>query len=144
VEIKPAGKAVVIKELFMKNSGFLLVLLLLTGLLIVFSMGSCATSGTAPAPWSEYTAIPDKDYTVVGIVVIRFADPRTVSTDLMEEAKKIGAHDIINVRIDTNKPSFGKETIVAASAVAIKYTGTILPPDFEIVGNAGSGAPEER
>jgi hypothetical protein len=44
----------------------------------------------------------------------------------MAEAVKLGADDIINVRIDAEVDDKGKQKIVAATAVAIKYTDTLV------------------
>ncbi|MDR1506699.1 MAG: hypothetical protein LBI67_06310 [Treponema sp.] len=99
------------------------------GIALVFvALSGCKTSssGVTQVGWSEYTAIPSKDYTVVGIVIINpVEDQKTLGAQLMAEAKAAGANDIINVRTDVEVDSSGKETIVAASAVAIKYGETI-------------------
>jgi uncharacterized protein YbjQ (UPF0145 family) len=71
--------------------------------------------------WSWYTRIPNKDYTVVGIIVLRNVELPAV--ELMNEAQNMKADDIMNVRVDVEKKN-GRETILAASAVAIKYTAT--------------------
>ena len=80
--------------------------------------------------WSEYPPIPAKDYIVVGVVVLREVNPNTLSADLMERAVAIGAHDIINVRVDeermVDENGRMRRRVVAASAVAIKYTDQTL------------------
>ena len=84
-------------------------------------LSSCATPGNvAKTEWSEYTVIPSKNYTVVGTIVIREPGSRTLNADLMDKAIAMGAHDIINVRVDFEASSNGKK-ILAATAVAIKY-----------------------
>ena len=75
--------------------------------------------------WAEYPGIPSKDYTVVGVIILREADPSTLSSDLMERAVDMGAHDIINVRIDEER-MLGNTRVVAASAIAIRYTDETL------------------
>jgi hypothetical protein len=73
----------------------------------------------------EYPEIRGKNYTVVGTVIVRVEDkPNSVkgttplNAALVEEAVKIGGHDIINVRYDTSREGL----IIAATAVVIKYT----------------------
>jgi hypothetical protein len=98
-------------------------------LIATLVLSGCASQNAARTGWSEYTTVPDKDYTVVGPVVVNPSNERTVSTELMAEAQKLGAHDIINVRLDEEFDSLGVKRILTASAVAIKYTTTILPKD---------------
>lgn len=74
--------------------------------------------------WVSYPRIPSKDYEVVGIIVLRDVDPNTLSADLMERAAAMGAHDIKNVRIDAER-MLDRRRVVAASAVAIRYTETL-------------------
>ena len=86
-----------------------------------------ATHMSSRVPWSDYSVIPSKDYTVVGTVIVRDANPNTLSTDLMEKAVTMGAHDIINIRVDIERKGEGRGIIViSASAVAIKYTDETL------------------
>jgi len=81
---------------------------------------------TEKASWVEFTVIPSKDYTVVGAIVIRATEAtKTLNADLMEKAIEMGAHDIINVRIDVETSSTGQR-IWAATALAIKYTNETL------------------
>ena len=82
--------------------------------------------GTGAVSWSEYTNVPNKDYLVVGIVTVDCKESGTPSADLMDKAKALGAHDIINILVDTK----GNQ-IVGASAVAIRYTN-VIPPDSSI------------
>jgi len=88
----------------------------------------CATqtnpTGTEKVLWSDYTLVPNKDYVVVGAVVVRGSSIRTLNADLMEKAIEIGAHNIINVRVDIEQ-DYSKR-IIAASAVAIKYTDVTI------------------
>jgi hypothetical protein len=116
------------------HGGFFMIKskLFLAGILasaLVFGLTAAACSSTTgfveTAGWSNYTTIPNKDYTVVGSVVIRTDDTKTINADLMTEAVKLGADDIINVRLDTEVDDKGKQKIVAATAVAIKYAETL-------------------
>ena len=113
---------------------------------------SCATTNLAGnrIGWSDYATIAIKDYTVVGIVrvgseeVIRrgflgIAHSHTgsqVTYDLLiSEAKKLGADDIINVRIDRTDRSlhgifdwlvgYTETYTYNANALAIKYTKAV-------------------
>jgi uncharacterized protein YbjQ (UPF0145 family) len=142
----------IIKGVFqMKNVKIAVGILLVLGLIL----SSCATpqgNVTKQPGWSEYTFIPSKNYTVVGAVVVRSAEGfRTLNADLMEAAIKLGAHDIINVRIDYESTSSGQR-FLAGSAVAIKYNdqtlmqktidkdkGTTLEETYVSVGSDGSG-----
>ena len=78
----------------------------------------------------ERDALYAKEFTVVGIVIIRPERPVEMTTStgkfemvspinlrLMEEARRIGAHDIIDVRIE----KLADGSWVAATALAIKY-----------------------
>jgi len=77
--------------------------------------------GSGAVKWSRYTTIPHKDYTVVGIVTVDCKDSRTPSADLMTKAKEMGAHDVINILVDTKD-----KKVVSASGTAIKYTSAIV------------------
>jgi len=120
--------------------GMLMTVLAFGLVLIGCASSSASTSASAPAPsrsrnnervsWSEYPPIPAKDYIVVGVVILREADPATLSADLMQKAVEMGAHDIINVRIDDERGVDNngrmRRRVVAATAVAIKYTNETL------------------
>ena len=77
------------------------------------------------APWSAHTIIPSKSYTVVGAVVVRTTDGRTVLGDLMERAIALGGHDIKNVIITQTITDEGAP-VTSAIAVAIRYTNETL------------------
>jgi hypothetical protein len=110
---------------------------------------SCTTTNLASnrTGWSDYATIAIKDYTVVGIVrvvseeviqrgFLGIANSHTgsqVKYDLLvSEAKKLGADDIINVRIDRTDESlhgifdwlvgYTEKYAYTANALAIKYT----------------------
>jgi uncharacterized protein YbjQ (UPF0145 family) len=118
-------------------------------LLAIALLSSCTTVNLSSnrTGWSDYATIAIKDYTVVGIVRIEseevtqcgflgIASSHTgsqVTYDLLiSEAKKLGADDIINVRIDrTDKSLHGifdwlvgytEKYAYTANALAIKYT----------------------
>jgi len=115
-------------------------------------LSSCTTTNLAGnrTGWSDYATIAIKDYTVVGIVrvvseevtkrgFLGVAHSHTgsqITYDLLvSEAMKIGADDIINVRIDrTDKSLHGifdwlvgytEKYAYTANALAIKYTQAI-------------------
>jgi uncharacterized protein YbjQ (UPF0145 family) len=102
--------------------------------------------------WSNYANISVKDYTVLGIVTLESqevyqASPlginkslkgsRIVWSDLMAEAAKLGADDVINIRIETTdqnnrKPKFfdfitgySYTYYYRAVGLAIKYTEAV-------------------
>jgi len=94
-------------------------------MLIGFSMTGCATDPSVTrGGWSEYTFRPSSEYVVVGTVVVTNGRRATLLADLMSQALKLGAHDIINVRIGTTD-LFGIR-IRGATAVAIRYTNEMI------------------
>jgi hypothetical protein len=107
-------------------------------------------SGQQQDRWSDYATIAIKDYTVVGIVRVEseeitqrgflaIANSHTgsqITYDLLiSEAKRLGADDIINVRIDRTDASlhgafdwlFGytEKYAYTANALAIRYTKAV-------------------
>ena len=124
----------------------ILIGLQLTLMLFVSMLIGCTTQPTERpsrnnerVSWSEYIPVPAKDYTVVGVVILRDVDPATLSTNLMEKAVEMGAHDIINVRVDderrVDENGRMRRRIVAASALAIKYTDNTLTDEFLYMSN---------
>jgi uncharacterized protein YbjQ (UPF0145 family) len=118
-------------------------------LLAVVLLSSCTTTNLASnrTGWSDYATIAIKDYTIVGIVrvvseevtrrgFLGIASSHTgsqVTYDLLiGEAKKLGADDIINVRIDRTDEShrgifdwlvgYTEMYAYTANALAIRYT----------------------
>jgi len=118
-------------------------------LFVVTLLGSCATTNLAnnKTGWSDYATIAIKDYMVVGIVrvaseeitrrgflcIAYYHTGSQITYDLlMGEAKKLGADDIINVRIDRTDASYHgifdwlvgytEKYQYSANALAIKYT----------------------
>ena len=123
-----------------------------TVLIAAVLLGACTTTNLASnrTGWSDYATVAVKDYTVVGIVrvvseevvrrgflgIVESRRGSQVTYDLLvSEAKKIGADDIINVRIDrTDKSLHGifdwfvgytERYAYTANALAIKYTQAI-------------------
>ena len=117
-------------------------------------VGGCRSYNltTNKVGWSNYADISVKDYTVVGIITLEsqevseygplgfkksYKGSRIVWSDLMAEAERLKADDVINVRIEeTNynerRPRFvefftGYTTTwkYKATALAIKYTNPI-------------------
>ena len=72
-------------------------------------------------PWSAYTFLPSKDYTVVGTIVLRDVNMMTFLADLMERAVAMGGHDIKNVRLSVITTEDGEQHVNIATAVAIRF-----------------------
>jgi hypothetical protein len=121
-------------------------------LLLVALLSSCSTTNLASnrTGWSDYATVTVKDYTVVGIVrvvseevtqrgFLGIANSHTgsqVTYDLLiREARKLGADDIINVRIDRTDESlhgifdslvgYTEKYSYTANALAIRYTRAV-------------------
>ena len=107
----------------MKNLTIAAGILLALGL----SLSSCGstTGSVAKTGWAEYTVVPSKNYTVVQAIVLRGIGFKTLNADLMDKAISIGAHDVINIRVDYEMTPNGPR-ILAASALAIKYNDQTL------------------
>jgi len=126
------------------EAGVLATMLLAVGLSI-----SCTTTNLSgnKTGWSDYSTITVKDYEPVGIVrvvteeitrrgffnIAYYHTGSQITYDLLiSEAKKLGADDIINVRIDQTDKSFHgifdwlvgytEKCTYNANALAIKYT----------------------
>ncbi|UTY22806.1 hypothetical protein [Treponema denticola] len=124
------------------KKNFLVVAVLFTS--IAFLTVGCTTTDltTNKTGWSDYAEISVKDFEPVGIVRVtskevfkvgpfRFSKSSTgskVTYDmLIAEAKKLGAHDIINVRIDVaNKSSSSIFDYFTGSTKEVEYIGTAL------------------
>ena len=103
-------------------NGLFLILVVVTGL----TLAGCPTLDTEKYYWSNYTQIPNKDYEVIGAVVVRDINLVTVSADLMESAIALGGHDIINVRLDWENTWYAWRRIRGASATVIRYKDETL------------------
>jgi hypothetical protein len=137
------------QEVFMKSKDVLRMVRAAAVLFVVVLLGSCATTNLTSnrTGWSDYAGIAIKDYTVVGNVrfvseevtqrgFLGIANSQTgsqVTYDLLiGEAKKLGADDIINIRIDRTDESFHgifdwlvgytEKYVYTANALAIRYT----------------------
>lgn len=142
----------------MKKNVLILSVLLLSA---VFLMSACTTVDLATnrTGWSDYAETAVKDFEPVGIVRVTSKETFTVlpfrilkkksgskiTYDmLISEAVKLGADDIINVRIDTiDKNTRHLFMFITGSKREIEYIGTALAIKYknpvESVGkNAGS------
>jgi hypothetical protein len=102
--------------------------------------------------WSNYNDISVKDFETVGIVSVEsqevftygplgfkksYKGSRVLWSDLMEEAVKLGADDVINIRIERTDQNYRRPWIAEffagytitykfkGTGLAIKYTGSI-------------------
>lgn len=130
--------------------------------LVFLSCKSTNSLETNQVGWSAYTATVAKDYDAVRIVSVTSTETITQSpfsfrkntkgsrvlyAQLMDEAKKLGAHDIINVRVDRKLESTKPNAIVrffigsrevytyTATALAIKYKDAT--PTSDALGTPG-------
>lgn len=115
-----------------------------------FVMASCVTTvdkTTAKQGWSNYTDISAKDFNSLGIIFVESEITETIGVfgfthdttgssvtykALMEEAQKLGADDVINVRIDQQR--LGKKTIftkIFGGTITTKYMGTGLAVKYK-------------
>jgi len=122
---------------------------LATVLVAAVLTSSCTTTNLSgnKTGWSDYASIAVKDYAAVGIVRVEceevtrrgflgiafYHTGSKVTYDLLiDEARKLGADDVINVRIDRTDKSFHgifdwlvgytEKYTYSANALAIKYT----------------------
>ncbi|GHV82374.1 hypothetical protein AGMMS49991_09320 [Spirochaetia bacterium] len=106
--------------------------------------GNLYNQATERVVWSEMTSIPNKNFESRGIVIFVAERGSVVTaTDLMKEAKKVSADDIINVRIDTERTPEGGVMSSSGSATAIKYIGDGLN-EIVITKNEKDGAKSEK
>ncbi|GHV82375.1 hypothetical protein AGMMS49991_09330 [Spirochaetia bacterium] len=106
--------------------------------------GNLYNQATERVVWSEMTSIPNKNFESRGIVIFVAERGSVVTaTDLMKEAKKVSADDIINVRIDTERTPEGGVMSSSGSATAIKYIGDGLN-EIVITKNEKDGARTEK
>ena len=116
-------------EIVMKKktlNGVLLILAVATAFVFAGCTTVPVTGITQRVEWTQHTLIPNKNYDVVGTVVLRAANSLTINADLMERAVAMGGHDIINVRIDIERSRNGRERFLAGSAVVIRYKDETL------------------
>jgi uncharacterized protein YbjQ (UPF0145 family) len=124
------------------------VLVFLGGLLALTLMG-CSTTvdlTTNKTGWSDYAVVAVKDFEALGVVTVTATEVMTAGpfeiiqtytgssvtyADIMAEAVKLGADDIINVRIDVTSDytvsvfdrltGWSRTYVYTGTALAIKY-----------------------
>jgi hypothetical protein len=116
---------------------------------VVFALSACTTTDYSAnmTGASDYATIAVKDFVTLGIVTVQTTETHHASpfgfrkriegskvtfADLMQEAAKLEADDIINVRVDTNANytrgvfdwlfGWSRMYVHTATALAIKYT----------------------
>jgi len=127
------------------------------GIAVLLVLISCTS---APVPKVDYgypnagnandSAIVVKDYITLGIIFVNSSElidgngnhtgSKITYEMLMKEAQKLGADDVINIRIDVNEQvefnlnGLPFKTIYnyTASALAIKYTGAVVTEAYNI------------
>lgn len=127
------------------------ILYVLAAAAVVFALASCTTTDTTTAKqgWANYSELSVKDFNTLGIVSVttemiqtsgflqltRKTEGSTVTYNaLMEEAKKLGADDIINVRIDqVSQGKSGPIQLIFGGKTTTKYIGTALAIKYKDV-----------
>ena len=121
-------------------------------IMAAFAMAACTTTDYTAnmAGASDYATVAVKDFVTLGIVtvqrteihysspfgiVMRVEGSKITYSDLMQEAAKLEADDIINVRIDVNAnykhslfdwfTGWNRVYTHTGTALAIKYTGML-------------------
>ena len=121
-------------------------------IITAFFLAACTSNNFSAnvAGSSDYSTVVVKDFTTLGIVTVystevHFSGPlgftksvegsKITFADLMEEAAKLEADDIINVRIDMNSnytkgafdwiTGWSRTYTYTGTALAIKYTGRL-------------------
>ena len=127
-------------------------LIIIAVVLVAFAGCKSYDLTTNKVGWSNYADISVKDFTVMGIVSLEsqevftygpfglnkdYRGSRIVWSDLMAEAAKLGADDIINVRIEETNQNIRRPGIIEfftgytttwkykATALAVKYTESV-------------------
>lgn len=135
-----------------KIAGFSFHLKVILTVSVILSLTTCTTADYSAnaAGASDYASIAVKDFVTLGIVTVKateihYSSPFGVTkriegskvtfADLMQEAARLEADDIINVRIDTNanykKGAFdwltgwSRTYTHTGTALAIKYTDKV-------------------
>jgi hypothetical protein len=137
----------------MKNPLFLSVAAIL-------AMAACTSNNytTSMAGASDYSTVVVKDFTSLGIITVSatevhhagpFGFQKSVEgskitfTDLMQEAAKLEADDIINVRIDMNSNyTQGAFDFFTGWTRTFTYTGTALAIKYTNMLNTETGDPQ--
>ena len=132
-------------KVFMKNGS--LVRKYLTALVFCFIFVSCSSTNSASANLSKMKRtgnvsnvnLETKDFITMGIIFVtssvKFDDDDEIISGskitfemLMKEAQKLGADDIVNLRIDeveTTHSDYSRTITYTATALAIKYVPTV-------------------
>ena len=118
---------------------------------VALAITGCSSTDltSAKVGWANYAEITVKDFDSVGIVRVESSEEVKVSPfmlnrttkggkvtygDLMQEAKKIGADDIINVRIDQrDESSFSPLQFLSGWTSKTSYVGTALAIKYKTV-----------
>ena len=129
-------------------------LLVIVAALTVLAIAGCRTFDLTSnkVGWSNYADISVKDFNVLGIITLEsqevsdygpfgfkksYKGSRIVWSDLMAEASRMGADDVINVRIEETNYNYRRPGFIEfftgytstwkykATALAIKYTDPI-------------------
>jgi len=120
--------------------------------LAAFTLAACASNNTTVnlVGVSDFSTVAAKDFVTLGIITVRATEVHRVSplglsrsvegskitfADLMAEAARLGADDIINVRIDVHTnyrrnafqwlTGWTRTFNYTATALAIRYTGMV-------------------
>ena len=128
----------------------------------VLTLAACTTNNFTAnvAGASDYATVVVKDFTTLGIITVRateihYSSPlgfkksvegsKITFSDLMQEAAKLEADDIINVRIDMNT-SYKKGAFdwLTGWTRTYSYTGTALAIKYTGQSNSGIGDPQLR
>jgi len=124
----------------------------------VLVLASCVSTASISAPIygvSGNAVLAVKDYEPQGIIIVKSEEKvssvggmtgsKITYEMLMNEAKKLNADDVINVRIDVKRVSNGNETVFVytATALAIKYTTAKDVAGQQYLQGMGTALPEE-
>ena len=108
-----------------KLIGGIAALMLIAGIFLT-GCGTVPDRSTRKVAWAAYTPTQkDYDYTIVGVIILKDTDTKTLNADLMDEAIKLGGHDVINVRVDLDYTKKDEPKILAVTALAIKYSNVV-------------------
>jgi hypothetical protein len=127
---------------------------------LALALAACTSNNftASMAGVSDYSTVVVKDFTSLGIITVRatevhYAGPfgfkksvegsKITFTDLMQEAAKLEADDIINVRIDMNANyTKGAFDWLTGWTRTFSYTGTALAIKYTDMLNTETGDPQ--
>ena len=104
--------------------------------LFILVLSSCYTTTKIPEKIRayEFPTLEPKDYIILAPIILKadisgknFPELTIINGRLMEEAIKLGGHDVINVRYDYT--SDGR--VVSVTAIAIKYINDVVAENSE-------------